>query len=110
MDIRFATAQLASTANKFAKARRRWGSRRAELVSQRLADLDAAECLADVRRIAGCHELKWDRSGQLAMNLDGRWRLIFAPDHDPLPVQPDGGLDWSSVTAVVILEVSDHYE
>lgn len=55
-----------------------------------------------------CHELtEGQRSGQLSVDLDHPYRLIFVPNHDPVPKQPDGGLDWSQVTAIKILGVED---
>jgi hypothetical protein len=36
-------------------------------------------------------------------------RLIFAPAHEPVPRKPDGGLDWTQVTAVCILDVEDYH-
>jgi len=38
----------------------------------------------------------------LSVDLDHPHRLIFLPDHDPVPLLPDGGLDWSRVTAIMI--------
>jgi hypothetical protein len=34
------------------------------------------------------------------------------PDHDPVPVQEaaGGGLDWTRVTAVMVVEVTDTHE
>jgi len=54
--------------------------------------------------------MREDRAGQLSLDLDGPYRLIFKPAHDPVPAKPDGGLDWSGVTAVSILEVRDTHE
>jgi hypothetical protein len=39
--------------------------------------------------------------------LDHPYRLIFIPADDPIPTKDDGGLDWSKVTAVEILEIAD---
>jgi proteic killer suppression protein len=47
------------------------------------------------------------RKGQLSVDLDHPYRLIFVVNHDPVPVLPDGGLDWSKVTAIKILGVED---
>lgn len=47
------------------------------------------------------------RSGQLSVDLDHPYRLIFIPDHDPAPRREDGGLEWSQVTAIKILGVED---
>lgn len=51
-----------------------------------------------------------DRAGQLSMDLDHPYRLIFTPDHDPYPKRPEGGLDWRQVTAINILGVEDTHD
>ncbi|HET6384632.1 MAG TPA: type II toxin-antitoxin system RelE/ParE family toxin [Armatimonadota bacterium] len=91
---------------------RSYGPRRAELIQQRLDELRAAEALEDIRRIPGprCHELKQNRQGQLSVDLDHPYRLLFEPANDPVPRTPDGGLDWSQVNAVRILEVINTHE
>jgi proteic killer suppression protein len=48
-----------------------------------------------------------ERSGQLSLDLEHPYRLIFEPATDPLPTKLDGGLDWSEVRAVRILEIDD---
>jgi len=35
--------------------------------------------------------------------------LVFEPATDPLPLTPDGALDWQCVTAIRILEVIDYH-
>jgi len=58
-----------------------------------------------------CHELTGGRrAGQLSVDLDHPCRLIFEPDHDPIPLLADGGLDWSKVTAIRILGVEDTHD
>ena len=60
------------------------GPIRAKKINQRLALLRAAETLADIRNFPGrCHELKGDRAGQLALDLDHPYRLILRTR--PLP-------------------------
>jgi len=69
-----------------------------------------ARCLEDLRMLPGnWHELKGDRKGQLACSLLGRNRLIFTPADNPRPTKPDGGLDWSRVTAVENIEIEDYH-
>ncbi|WP_229548556.1 hypothetical protein [Nostoc sp. CHAB 5836] len=48
-----------------------------------------------------------NRAGQLSLDLDGPYRLIFEPADQPIPLKPDGGLDWDKVTAVEILGVEN---
>ena len=79
-------------------------------MDERLQQMRDAENLEELRFAAGgWHELKGDRKGQLACSLLKRLRLVFAPANDPRPVKPDGGLDWSQVTAVVNLEIIDYH-
>ena len=54
-----------------------------------------------------CHELKGNKKGQLSVDLDHPYRLLFKPIHDPIPMQQEGGLDWFQVTAIEIKGVED---
>jgi len=50
-----------------------------DLALGRLDMLDAATSLDDISplRSVNLHALKGDRAGQWAMNINGRWRLVF---------------------------------
>ena len=75
----------------------------------RLADLRAAPTLAEFRHLPGrCHELEGDRRGQLALELEGGKRLVFSPSGSNIR-RADGGLDWTLVEAVCVLEVVDYH-
>jgi len=112
MDIFFRTTKLQKVCNTDHICRKKMGEGRAKLVRQRLDDLKAANCLETMRLLpqARCHELKGNRSGQLSVDLDHPYRLIFEPAHDRIPRKQDGGLDWGKVVAVRILEVADTHE
>ena len=88
-----------------------WGDRRGELIRRRLDEFDAATELEMIRKLpgAGCHELTGNLKGKLAVNLDHPYRLIFEPANDPVPKKPDGGLDWTKVTAITVLEILDYH-
>ena len=111
MDIYFATRKLQKLCNSDKEMRGKLGPRNARKLKQRLAELAAAETLEEVSRLppARCHELGQDRQGQLAVDLVHPKRLVFEPDHDPLPENEAGGLDWSQVTAIVIVEIVDYH-
>lgn len=111
MDILFRTAKFEKECNNDNLLQRRYGQNKATRLRRRLDELRAAEKLADLRTLpqARAHELKEDRSGQLAVDLDHPYRLIFEPAHEPVPQKPDGGLDWDAVTAVRIIEVVDYH-
>lgn len=55
------------------------------------------------------HQLTGNRDEQYAVDIDRQHRLVFVPDHDPIPRRPDGGVDTDQVTAVVITEVIDYH-
>jgi len=90
---------------------RRWGESQAKVIRRRLDELQAAETLDDMRylRGAGCHELKGQRRGTLAVRVSQPYRLIFKPAECPAPRKPDGGLDWTKVKAIIVLEVVDYH-
>jgi proteic killer suppression protein len=111
MEIHFASRKVEKLCNSQKEMRARLGPRCAERLKQRLAELNAAANLEDMRSIpaARCHELKQDRRGQLAVDLVHPRRLVFKPTREPLPLRLDGGLDWCGVTEIVILEVVDYH-
>jgi plasmid maintenance system killer protein len=109
MQVRFAQRNMQRACSSDKEMRRKWGSVLAQRLRQRLFELVAADTLEDISRLppARCHELKADRAGQLSVDLVHPQRLIFEPDDDPIPRKEDGGLDWTKVTKVVVLEVCD---
>lgn len=111
MDILFESSDVAEDYNNWKRLVRLHNVARAKLIRRRLDDLRAAPVLEMMRKLPGrCHELKGNRAQQLSIDLDGPYRLIFRPFANPLPTKPDGGLDWTKVTAVVIEEVVDTHD
>ena len=114
MDIRFADRKLEKECNDARLLQRRHGERRARLLMNRLAVLQSAASLADIgppyRGPMRCHELTGDRAGHLSIDLDGPYRLILKPDHDPPPTREEGGLDWKLVTRIIVIEVVDTHD
>jgi plasmid maintenance system killer protein len=88
------------------------GVERARKLRRRLVQLSAAATLAEIERVppARCHELSQDRAGQLSVDLAHPYRLIFIPANDPVPRRRDGGLDWSAVTSIEIIEIADTHD
>ena len=86
-----------------------WGPKLTKKLMLRLAQLEAATSLADISHLppARCHELVGDRSGQLSIDLQHPFRLIFIPANDPIPQKEDGGLDWNEVTEIEVIEIVD---
>ena len=110
MEISFATSKLAKLCNSEKKLRGAYGPRMAALIQQRLMDLDAAETLESMRDIPGrCHQLTGNLEGLFAVDLVHPDRLVFAPDHDPVPQLSGGGVDWSKVTKIEVVGVGDYH-
>ena len=111
MDILFSSGKLERICNDARKIRKEYGQNQEKKLRRRLDDLCAANSLEELRNLPGaCHELKGDRARQLAIKLDGGYRLVFEAAHNPVPQKTDGGLDWKQVTAIRILGIEDYHE
>ncbi len=110
MEISFKTSKLAKLCNSEKKLRGKYGPRMAGLIQQRLLDLDAAETLETMRNVPGrCHQLTEDLNGLFAVDLVHPDRLVFVPDHDPVPELGSGGVDWSQVTKIEVVGIGDYH-
>lgn len=111
MEIFFSSKKLEDCLSRQPDRVRKYGRTAADKIGLRLTQLLAAPSLDTMRQLPGrCHELQGDREGQLAMTVHGGFRLVFVPAADSPPVKPDGGLDWRTVTAIRILEVTDYHD
>lgn len=108
MEILFKNENLKRDCTEDRWMRRAWGSNRSQVLRRRLDQLRASDSLEQMKLVhRRCHELKGDRAGQVSLDLDGGYRLLLESAADPPPRKPDGGLDWSRVTAVRIIAVED---
>jgi plasmid maintenance system killer protein len=111
LEIGFRTAKLKKESDDFKLLRKAHGEHRAKLIRRRLDAIVAAAVLEDLRNAPGrLHELTKNRQGQLSLDLDGPYRLILVPAHNPIPVRAGGGMDWSQITAVTVLGIEDTHE
>jgi proteic killer suppression protein len=115
LDISFNNRKLEKEFQEGARLDRVHGALRAKKIRLRMTGLRAAANLKvfwpPKSGPERCHELTGGkRKGQLSMDLDHPYRLIFVPDHDPIPVHEDGGLDWFRVTAVKIVGIENTHE
>jgi len=110
MELSYKNKKLKDLFEDPVRLRRKYGGLTRK-IDQRKEDLKAAENLEVLRSIPGarCHELTGEWNGCLAVNLSGNYRLIFKPDHNPVPRKEDGGLDWHSVTKIKIIEIIDYH-
>lgn len=109
MEIDFKDKKLRELCEQQRVAERKLGAACARKLRSRLADLQAANCVTDL--VAGRpHPLGEDRAGQFAVDLEGGRRLVFEPDHNPVPLRDDGGIDWSRVIRVRIVYLGDYHD
>jgi toxin HigB-1 len=111
MDVCYSTRKVEKVFNSRSELRRKYGSRMAREIEDKITFLEAAPNLWAVpatppyRR----HALDADMKGKFAVDLIQPFRLIFKPNHNPLPRGVDGALDLRRVTAITILDAKDYH-
>ncbi len=111
MNIVFARRNLEKAFNSETALKRAFGGRMARTIAMRMAVLRNARTLGMVPVIKPerRHQLEGDRSGQYAVDLVHPNRLVFEPNHNPIPRKKDGGIDTDQVTAITVIEVIDYH-
>ena len=111
MEVSFANERIGRLLHNESVLIRAYGTRRAQLILTRLEGLRRFATLSLVpttlpfRR----HQLTGDRDEQYAVNVDRQIRLVFAPNHNPVPRRADGGVDIDQVTEIVIIALIDYH-
>jgi plasmid maintenance system killer protein len=110
MKLEYKNRKLEKTVATLSAIAANYGTR-AKLVNQRKNELQAASTLETMKNIpaANCHELRGNLKGKFAVDISGNHRIIFEPNHDPLPIKEDGGLDWKQVTDILIFAIGADY-
>lgn len=111
MQIEFRTEKLRKEFEDGRALQRERGAVQAKKIMTRLMQLEGALMLEQLRNQPGrFHPLTENKSGWLACDLDGPYRLVFEAANVPAPQLEAGGLDWSKVTQVRILGVLNYHE
>jgi proteic killer suppression protein len=111
LDISFTSSRMEKLFNSSENLIKAFGEPQATKIELRMEVLQVADNLGLVPHTVPerRHELVGKRKGQFAVNLKHPYRLVFEPDHDPIPLKDDGGIDLEQVTAVKILDVIDYH-
>lgn len=110
IDIAWSDRKLQKSCSSDKDGKRAFGPDQWKALKNRIASLEAAPTLADMQNVPGrFHELSADRAGHFSLDLRGSYRLLFQPDHYPVPSLDDGGIDRTRVTKIVITEVADYH-
>jgi proteic killer suppression protein len=112
MDITFNNEKLAKIFNSEKNLVREYGAENAKKIKRRMAVFQAANCLEEVPPVPPerRHELSGKRKGQFAVDLKHPYRIVFLPNHNPLPHKTDGGLDLKNINAITITSVEDYHD
>jgi proteic killer suppression protein len=84
---------------------------KAKLVNQRIKEFEAAVSLYDIYLLpkANLHKLHGEKKGCLAVDISANYRIVFEPDHDPVPKIEDGGLNLKAISKIKILSFEDYH-
>lgn len=109
MELFYKNRKLEKSVATLSDIAKNYGTR-AKLVNQRKNDLQSASTLETMRNLGGyCHELTGNYAGKLSVKISDNHRILFEPANDPVPTKEDGGLDWTQVTKITILEIGLDY-
>ena len=112
MDLNYIDHRLQKACDSTKESVKKWGADNAKKVQLRITELRAADNLYHISRLpqARLHPLKGDRSGQFAVDVKQPYRLVFKPNHNPVPTKEDGGTDLTKITSIIILDVEDYHD
>jgi len=111
LKITFTHKKLENLVNDDRKMLKEFGKIRAQKLRLRLTQLLDAESLEDVKFMPGnYHELKNERKGQWACDLDQPYRLIFTPHEKPIPINEDGQYVWIEIKGVEVIEIVNYHK
>jgi proteic killer suppression protein len=109
--ITFADKKLEKLVNDDRRMLKELGKQRATVLRRRLTQLEDAATLEEVRNLPGYfHELKNDRKGQWACNLDQPYRLVFTPHEKPIPANADGQYSWLEISGVEVIGIINYHK
>ncbi len=110
MKIDFGNNKLRKQMSSASEIKRAFGVN-AKRIQQRLDEMITSPNLAMLQQIpaANCHPLKGDRQGEWAVDISGNHRIIFEPDHHPLPKKENGEIEVIKITDIKILTTKDYH-
>lgn len=111
MNVQFKNRKIQKVFNSQKLLIKNYGKENAKYIMHRMAVLQAADTLNDVPKTKPdrCHSLTGNKKGQFAVDLKHPYRLVFIPNHEPVPQKDDGTIDLRKVTAILILNVEDYH-
>lgn len=86
-----------------------YGADNGRRIARRLQNIADAANLEELSHLpqTRVHQLSADREEQISVDAKHPYRIILKCDHEEAPRKPDGGLDWSRIMKVQLLEIVD---
>ena len=111
MDIVFEKAKLQKIFNRQSLIIKEFGKENGRVIMRRMSVLRAANNLEQIphTKPERRHELTGKRKGEFAVDLKHPFRLVFRPNHKPIPLEEDGGINLKYVTSIEIIGVEDYH-
>ncbi len=110
LSIHFANKKLKKCATDEKYGKRELGTIRFNKFVQRIDELSSCDTLEDARCLPGHHhELKEDRKGFWACDLDQPYRLIYRPCANPIPTDKDGKSIWIEIDEIELTEITNYH-
>lgn len=109
MQISFKNGKLGKVLNSERQLLVVYGQDNGRRIARRLQNIADAATLEELSRLpqTRVHQLTGDRDEQISVDVRHPYRLILACDHDETPRKPDGGLDWTRITKVQVIEIAN---
>jgi proteic killer suppression protein len=109
LELAFSTLSLRTICEDEAQAKNTLGSKVAEVLKRRLADLRAATSVTDL--IAGQPRvLDGADKRKMAIDLCDGQRIVFCANHPKNPVGKTGEIDWQKVRRIRILGIDNSHD
>ena len=88
---------------------RNYGADNGRRIGLRLQNIRDAATLEELSKLpqTRVHEMKADRNEQISVDAKHPYRLILVANHEEIPRKSDGGLDWTRITKVQLIEIID---
>ncbi len=112
MQISILDRKLRDASEDEVKCRRTYGAEMAKKIRTRVAELCAAESLADFWPPKSgperCHELKADLAGTFSVDVKHPYRMLFKATTDPSKSEfPNERDRWAAIKSIEILRIED---
>jgi len=109
MIIFYRTRKLEKICNKKDAMKKSLGEKMSKKLQQRLAELKAANTLADISYLppVRLHELIGTRQGQFSVDLEHPFRLLFIVANQESNYLESGSINRQQVTEIEIIAITD---